>query len=254
MQRRNASLKSGIFFVLASDFKKAWAAIVLIMLLAGAINSAPAEAITNEQTTGNYFKAETANISDACLSQVHSLADWEAARPELRREAAEMLGLDPMPERTALNPVIMGKIEEKDFTVEKIYFQSRPHLYVTADLYLPKPLAKPAPAILYLCGHLPVITNGISYGNKTAYQHHGIWFARNGYVCLVMDTLQYGEILGHHRGTYDEGAWWWISRGYTPAGVETWNAMRALDYLDSREEVDANRIGVTGRSGGGAYS
>ncbi len=253
-QRRNAFLKSGIFFVLASDFKKAWAAIVLIMLLAGAFNSARAEAITNEQAAGNYFKTETANISDACLSQVHSLADWEAARPELKREAAEMLGLDPMPERTALNPVITGKIEEKDFTVEKIYFQSRPHLYVTADLYLPKPLTKPAPAILYLCGHLPVITNGISYGNKTAYQHHGIWFARNGYVCLVIDTLQYGEILGHHRGTYDEGAWWWNSRGYTPAGVETWNAMRALDYLDSREEVDTNRIGVTGRSGGGAYS
>lgn len=165
-----------------------------------------------------------------------------------------MLGLDPMPERTALDPVITGKIEEKDFTVEKLYFQSRPHLYVTADLYLPKPLTNPAPAILYLCGHLPVIINGVSYGNKTAYQHHGIWFARNGYVCLVIDTLQYGEILGHHRGTYDEGAWWWNSRGYTPAAVETWNAIRALDYLDSRPEVDTNRIGVTGRSGGGAYS
>jgi dienelactone hydrolase len=204
--------------------------------------------------TADYFKAETDKLSSACLSDIHSLADWEAKRPEFRREAREMLGLDPMPPRTALHPVITGKIEEKDFTVEKLYFESSPHLYVTADLYLPKPLSKPAPTVLYLCGHTEVISNGVSYGNKTAYQHHGIWLARNGYVCMIVDTLQYGEILGHHRGTYDEGAWWWNSRGYTPAAVETWNAIRALDYLDSRPEVDTNRIGVTGRSGGGAYS
>src|SRR3984957_14831959 len=211
-----------------------------------------AQTTPGDRETADYFKSETAKLSDSCLSDIHSLADWQARRPELQREAREMLGLDPMPERTDLHAVITGKIEEKDFTVEKLYFQSQPHLYVTADLYLPKPLSKSAPAVLYLCGHLSVISNGVSYGNKTAYQHHGIWFARNGYVCLIIDTLQYGEILGHHRGTYDEGTWWWNSRGYTPAGVETWNAMRALDYLDSREEVDANRIGVTGRSGGGA--
>ena len=135
-----------------------------------------------------------------------------------------------------------------------MYFQSSPHLYVTANLYLPKGLAKPAPAILYLCGHTQVVTNGMSCGNKTAYQHHAIWFARNGYVCLVIDTLQLGEIQGCHDGTYQKGMWWWNSRGYTPAGVEVWDAIRALDYLVSRPEVDANRIGVTGRSGGGAYS
>jgi hypothetical protein len=204
-------------------------------------------------TSNDYFKAQTEEISSACLADIHSLADWQARRPELQREAREMLGLDPMPPRSALHPVITGKNEEKDFTVEKLYFESVPHLYVTADLYLPKPLTNRAPTVLYLCGHTEVISNGVSYGNKAAYQHHGIWFARNGYVCMVVDTLQYGEILGHHRGTYDEGAWWWNSRGYTPAAVETWDAIRALDYLDSRPEVDTNRIGVTGRSGGGAY-
>jgi hypothetical protein len=211
-------------------------------------------AASGDRLFDDYFIAETAKISGACLADVHSLADWEARRPELRREAAEMLGLDPMPERTPLHAVITGEIHEKDFRVEKFYFQSRPHLYVTADVYLPERLSNRAPAVLYLCGHLPVITNGVSYGNKTAYQHHGIWFARHGYVCLVIDTLQYGEIPGHHRGTYDENQWWWNSRGYTPAGVETWDAIRALDYLASRPEVDPNRLGVTGRSGGGAYS
>lgn len=238
---------------------RALIAIVAVALLsAGAAGPAENGAATGttpgDRQVADYLKAETDKISNACLSGIHSLADWKARRPELQREAREMLGLEPMPERTALHPVITGTIDEKDFTVEKLYFQSRPHLYVTADLYLPKGLSKPAPAVLYLCGHLAEISNGVSYGNKTAYQHHGIWFARNGYVCMVVDTLQYGEILGHHRGTYDEGAWWWNSRGYTPASVETWNAIRALDYLDSRPEVDTNCIGVTGRSGGGAYS
>ena len=135
-----------------------------------------------------------------------------------------------------------------------LYFQSRPHLYVTGNLYLPKKRNGRAPAILYVCGHSASRKNGISYGNKTNYQHHGAWFAQNGYVCLVIDTLQMGEIEGIHHGTYRENMWWWNARGYTPAGVETWNSIRAIDYLVSRPEVDPDRIGMTGRSGGGAYS
>jgi hypothetical protein len=119
---------------------------------------------------------------------------------------------------------------------------------------VPKRLDGPAPAILYLCGHSPAKKDGVSYGNKTMYQHHGAWFARNGYLCLVLDTLQLGEIEGIHHGTYREKMWWWNSVGYTPAGVEAWNAIRAVDYLESRSDVDADRMGVTGRSGGGASS
>ena len=70
----------------------------------------------------------------------------------------------------------------------------------------------------------------------------------------MIDTLQLGEIEGLHHGTYHKGMFWWCSRGYTPAGVEAWNGIRALDYLQSRQEVDGERLGVTGRSGGGAYS
>ena len=94
----------------------------------------------------------------------------------------------------------------------------------------------------------------MSFGNKTGYQHHGEWFARNGYVCLIIDSLQLGEIPGLHHGTHHLGQWWWNARGYTPAGVEAWFGIRALDYLCSRPEVDAERIGLTGRSGGGSYS
>ncbi|HVY71700.1 MAG TPA: CocE/NonD family hydrolase, partial [Verrucomicrobiae bacterium] len=201
-----------------------------------------------------YFRAETARLATNCLAEIKSGADWLAHRDEYRRELFEMLGLSPLPPKTGLNPVITGAIDAGTFTVEKLQFQSLPGLYIAANLYLPKGTRAPAPTILYVSGHGPVITNKVSYGNKVSYQHHGEWFARNGYVCLVLDTIQWGEILGSHHGTYREGQWWWNSRGYTPAGVEAWNSMRALDYLSTRPEVDANRFGVTGRSGGGAYS
>jgi dienelactone hydrolase len=201
-----------------------------------------------------YFRAETTALAERCLAGIESLEDWKARRGEYRRQLQEMLGLWPMPERTELKAVITGKVESEEFTVEKLHFQALPRLYVTANLYLPKGQAKPGPAILYVCGHSRVVTNGISCGNKTGYQRHGAWFARNGYVCLLIDTVQLGEILGTHWGTYREGQWWWNSRGYTPAGVEAWCALRALDYLCSRPEVDRERIGMTGRSGGGSYT
>ncbi len=131
-----------------------------------------------------------------------------------------------------------------------LHYQSRPRLYVTANLYRPAE-AKPGeklPAVLYVCGHSGRGRNG----NKVAYQSHGIWFARHGYVCLVVDTLQLGEIAAIHHGTYRENRWWWHSRGYTPAGVECWNGVRGIDYLVSRPDVDPERIAVTGISGGGA--
>lgn len=202
----------------------------------------------------DYFRGETKRLADGCLTDGQTLEQWKNGRGQRLRELREMLGLDPLPEKSDLKPVITGKLDGGDFTVENLHFQSMPGLYVTGNLYLPKNLDKPAPAILYVCGHASVMTNGISYGNKTAYQHHGEWFARNGYVCLTIDTIELGEIRGEHHGTYNRGMWWWNSRGYTPAGVEAWNSIRALDYLQSRPEVNPEKLGVTGRSGGGAYS
>ena len=226
----------------------------LLPALASAADYPLPEKTPGDRLLAGYFRTETARLADRCLAEIKTADDWNKRRETYRLQLQEMLGLHPLPARTDLKPIVTGRVEREDFTVENLHFQSLPGLYVTANLYLPKRVTGPAPTILYLSGHGPVISNGVSYGNKVSYQHHGTWFARNGYVCLVVDTLQLGEILGLHHGTYREGLWWWNARGYTPAGVEAWNCIRALDYLSTRPEVDPQRFGATGRSGGGAYS
>jgi cephalosporin-C deacetylase-like acetyl esterase len=195
-----------------------------------------------------YLKQQAAKLSARVLDGAKTREEWEARRPRLRQEYFDMLGLWPLPEKTPLNATVTGTLERGDVTIEKLHFQSRPGLYVTGDLYRPKKVEGKLPAILYVCGH----SHKGRDGNKTDYTDHGQWFASNGYVCLIIDTVELGEIKGEHHGTYNRGRWWWHSAGYTPAGVECWNGVRAIDYLSSRPDVDADRIGVTGISGGGA--
>ena len=203
-----------------------------------------------------YLEQRTVQIEESFLRDVGSKDDWNKLKETHREQLRYMLGLSPDRPRADLKATVTGKLEGDGFIVEKLHYQSSPGLYVTGNLYLPASRKKDEkfPAILYLCGHGRVKKDGVSFGNKVHYHHHGAWFARNGYVCLTIDTIQLGEIEGIHHGTYSKNMWWWVSRGYTPAGVEAWNGMRGIDYLQSRPEVDAARIGVTGRSGGGAYS
>ncbi|MEZ0273852.1 MAG: acetylxylan esterase, partial [Roseimicrobium sp.] len=165
--------------------------------------------------------------------EIKTKEDWLAKKDEYRRQLAEMLGLDPMPARTDLKATKTGEFEHEGIIVENLHYQSMPGLYVTANLYRPKQVEKPLPAVLYVCGHSSKMKDGVSYGNKAGYEHHGVWYAKHGFVCLVIDTVQLGEIRGEHHGTYSKGRWWWMARGYTPAGVEAWAGIRALDYLET---------------------
>jgi cephalosporin-C deacetylase-like acetyl esterase len=198
----------------------------------------------------NLLKTEAARLDAGFLKGVSSREQWEEQRPRLRQEYLEMLGLWPLPEHTALQAKVTGGVQRDAFRVENLHFQSRPGLYVTGNLYLPADAkaGSKLPAVLYVCGH----SGKGRDGNKTAFQHHGMWFATHGYVCLIIDTLQLGEIAAIHHGTYRENRWWWHALGYAPSMVECWNGVRAIDYLQSRPEVDGERIGVTGISGGGA--
>src|SRR5436190_18420126 len=97
---------------------------------------APAKPDTSrgDKMLAEYFTAETKKIQEACLADIQTLDDWKSKRGEYRRQLHEMLGLDPLPEKTDLKPVITGRLEQEDFVVEKLHFQSRPGLYVTGNL------------------------------------------------------------------------------------------------------------------------
>lgn len=195
-----------------------------------------------------YLQKKADEVTDSSLRGVASLADWQAARPGLRKQVLSMLGLDPMPERTPLRARTTGVVDREGYRVEKVVFESMPHLYVTANLYLPTTTER-TPVVLYLCGHNPSPA-----GAKHGYQHHGIWLARHGFTALLVDTIEFAEVPGIHHGLYNLEMWHWLSLGYTPAGPEVWNGIRAIDYLATRPEVDMTRLGVTGISGGGIIS
>ena len=197
-----------------------------------------------------YLAREADKISARFAEDVSSKNEWEAKRPTYVEQYFYMLGLSPRPERTPLAATVTGSLKGDGYVVDMLHYQSRPGLYVTGNLYRPTVVkeGERLPAVLYVCGHSGRGRNG----NKVAFQSHGIWFARHGYICLTIDTLQLGEIAAFHHGTYNLGRWWWHSRGYTPAGVEAWNGVRGIDYLVGRPDVDPGRIAVTGISGGGA--
>ena len=229
-----------------------WAA-AMVVALCPAVDSdlkgAEDTPVQRHEMATNHLKRIAAEMSTRCLSDIRTLDDWRKQRPELRRQLLEMLGLSPLPARTPLKANITGILEREPYRIEKVVFQSLPGLYVTGDFYVPKDCAKPLPTILYLCGHAPH-----PLGAKFNYQDRAAWFAAHGFACLILDTLEFGEVPGIHHGTHDLNMWHWLSLGYTPAGTEVWNGMRPVDYIETRPEVDPRRIGVTGISGGGAMT
>lgn len=225
--------------------KLSWTLVVLF-LLAGVSRGGEDRSF---QAVVRYIRSEAERITEACLTSVRSLADWERERPEVRSQLLYMLGLDPMPERTPLQASITGIVRAAEYRIEKIVFQSAPGLYVTGNLYIPNRSEGPFPAVLYVCGHNPH-----PFGAKVNYQERAAWFALNGFAALILDTLEFGEVPGIHHGLHDLDMYFWLSLGYTPIGTEVWNAIRAIDYLETRPEIDAEAIGITGISGGGATS
>ena len=175
-------------------------------VLAASCLQAAAGGEVGDPALSAYFRLETEKLAGDCLEELGTRKDWPARRQAYREQLLEMLGLSPLPERGDLRARVTGRLDQEDFAVERLHFESSPGLYVTGNLYLPKGLDQPAPAILYVCGHGASIEDGVSYGNKVSYHHHGVWFARAGYVCLMIDTLQLGEIQGVHHGTHRLGA------------------------------------------------
>jgi dienelactone hydrolase len=160
---------------------------------------------------------------------VRTRPEWLARRPESRRRLWECLGLDPTPERLPLSPHTAGTLDRPGYRLERVYWQSWPGVYASGWLYRPSGLEAPAPAVLRPHGHWE---GGAMHALE---QSACIALAIKGYVVLAPDSA--------HVYRYEVGV--------NPAGVMTWNNMRALDYLQSLPEVDGARIGCTGVSGGG---
>lgn len=237
----------------------AFTRLLAICLCAGLLNAMPSssqpepERITLDPATRHAgyihaIKQAAAEVSAAPIPGSESREAWERARPRLREQVQSMLGLLPFPKRTPLQAQITGTVQREKYRIEKLVFQSLPGLYVTCNLYLPEGESR-KPIVLYPTGHMPHPS-----GAKWGYQDRGQWFAEHGFACLVMDTLEFAEVPGIHHGLHDLNMWHWLSLGYTPAGVEVWNAIRALDYLETRPDIDMKRVGITGISGGGAMS
>jgi cephalosporin-C deacetylase-like acetyl esterase len=197
-----------------------------------------------------YLVREAERITAASVRDLPATAEeWYAQRPARWQRYMEMMGildLEALEDRPPLNVQVTGVLQREGYRVEKLCFEALPRVYITANLYIPEPLEGRAPGVVYVCGH--------SLAQKVHYQPYPRRFAQLGFVTIILDTIEYQELYGSHHGHYSHGQFQWFSRGYTPAGVEMWAAMRAVDLLQERPDVNPDAIGVSGISGGGGVS
>ncbi len=197
-------------------------------------------------------------------------ADWLKVSQSIRERLLVSNGLWPLPPKVRLKPVIHGKIDRSEYTIEKVYFASFPGHYVTGNLYRPKKVHGKIPGILCPHGHW---SNGRFYdageskakdqigkgaekfnaGARYPLQARMVELARMGCMVFHYDMVGYADSkqIGHRAGFTDAEAG---LRLQNFMGLQTFNSIRALDFLLSLPEVDAKRIGVTGASGGGTQT
>jgi dienelactone hydrolase len=215
--------------------------VLAVATLTIAFAAVPAQDSRNTQTpnTDTHFPAP----------KFKSLEEWKARAEHLRKQVRFAAGLLPMPERTPLNPKIFGRIENKDYSIEKVYIETLPGFYLAGNLY--RPLAKTGkfPGMLAPHGHAPY--GRVEHGELFSVPSRGINHARQGYVVFAYDMIGYNDTMQipHAFGGPREQLW-----SFGPLGLQTWNSIRALDFLQSLPDVDSERIVVTGESGGGTQT
>lgn len=216
-----------------------------------------------------------------------SIEEWTWRKNYLKQRLLTVLGLWPSLPRLPLNPQIYGKIDMEDYTIEKVYFESLPGFYVTGNLYRPKNGKPPYPGVLCPHGHwdggrfydagaktvaMEIIEGAELYseGGRNPIQARCVHLARMGYVVFNYDMIGYADSIqipasvahGFRKqrpemnhperwGFFSPQAELWYQ---SIMGLQSWNSIRALDFLESLPEVDRNRIGVTGASGGGTQT
>jgi cephalosporin-C deacetylase-like acetyl esterase len=192
------------------------------------------------------------------MNNITSLEDLKRRQQNWRDKMWRDLG--GQPDRTPLNARTVGILDQGDYRVEKVIFESRPRFYVTANLYLPKRGKAPYPAILFPLGH--------EEGAKAhaAWQQTLVSLTRRGFVCLTWDPIGQGERIQFYDEDWHDSKLQASTTEHTTLGLQSlllgthiaqytiWDGIRALDYLLSRPEVDSKRVGCTGNSGGGTHT
>jgi len=201
-----------------------------------------------------YFKREEEE-----KSSIKSIEEFEKRRNRIREYFIDAIGgLDI--EKTDLKAKITGTVERENYIINKIVYQSIPGFYVTANLYLPKEIEEKAPAVLFACGHWEWA--------KTApeYQRICIELVNNGFVVLAVDPIGQGERMQYYDKFLKRTLVRWGTMEHSYAGLQctltgagiaryfTWDLIRAIDLLESLPDVDNERIGITGNSGGGTQT
>ncbi len=175
-----------------------------------------------------------------------SLQEWHDRKAKLR--AAMFAAMGPFPEKPGpLEPKIVGTLERTGYRIEKLIFQSRPGVWVTASAYVPKARGK-VPAVLAVHGHWP------GARRDPVVQARCLGLVKLGFFVLAVDAFGSGErytapALGTYHGALYGSTLW--PAGQTLLGMQVYDNRRAVDYLLGRPEVDGSRLGITGASGGG---
>lgn len=218
-----------------------------------------------------------------------TLEEWKKRKADLTLRLQVATGLYPMPPKTPLNAVIHGKITRPGFTVEKVYFESVPGFFVTGLLFRPEnSMTKKCPAVLSPHGHGGRLQDHGKSGGKGVLKQIEIGaekfeesgrmpkiarcatLARLGCVTFLYDMIGYADNLqlsyklahqfSKRRSNFERQKDWGLysaqaeMRMFSIFGLQTWNSIRALDFMESLPDVDPARIAVTGGSGGGTQT
>ena len=183
--------------------------------------------------------------------EVTSKAAWEKRAKEIREHALVCTGLWPMPEKTPLNAKVFGRVERDGYSIEKVSMQTLPGFYLAGNLYRPLRKGKgPFPAVLNPHGHWK--EGRMANTELGSIAARCISFARQGMVAFSYDMVGYNDTaqVNHKFASDPTNQLWNISL----MGLQTWNSIRALDFLESLPEVDEKRLACTGESGGGTQT
>ncbi len=183
------------------------------------------------------------------VPEYKSRQEWEDHKVHLRQQILSAAGLAPMPPKTSLHPRVIRTFEYEDYSIEVVLLETFPGYYLGGNLYLPAVRTGPAPAVLIPHGHWKHgrLENLPSYSVPAL----AINLARQGYVAFAYDMVGFNDTrqTPHSFDSATYALW-----GFHPMGLQLWNSIRALDYVQSLPEVDGSRIAVTGASGGGSQT